>query len=796
MTPQEILDAYKTGTLSTAQVKEELRNFERQVSRFHLSEGQKGLWTLQKISPDMSAYNIPICFRIGKKTDMDTFKRACSFVLEQYPILTTRIGQEDGVPYQEVPGFAAPDVRQKDISDLASGEIIAYLKEKAKEPFSLENEPLMRMYLFSRTQNTPGVERSESPGVLPEEQTPGDLSDTRGCDYIVLIIIHHIIFDGVSLLPFLTTLFDAYQAFVKGRTPAVNALPANYHDFVLWEQRMLTGQEGKQHLTYWTQQLSAPLPVLELPVDRPRLDSQSFKGQTYTYRLTPELSDAIRSLAASQKVNPAVVFLGIYTLLLYRYTGQEDIIVGIPSIGRHQERFDDVIGYFINMLPVRSQIAPGESFSQFLETLQVRVADALDHSAYPFAAIVRELHLARTASHAPVFQVAFSYQNFLGSMLETLQAQYRDTYELEFVEEIHQEGEYELELEVSTQQEHFALHLKYNPDVFEPAAITRMMGHYIELSQKIVKNPESALRDYAFLSAEEEKVILLDWNMTQTDYPDNTCMHELFERQAQKTPEAIAAVHEGESLSYRELDRKSGCLAMYLQHLGVRPDCPVGICMRRSLDMLVGLLGILKAGGAYLPLDPEYPVERLKYMLQDSHCPILLTQSDLSANILAKSQSLGDPDPTLNVADLRRNPPPNPLFWKERGNSSSPSLPKRGGRGVSSLLNDSGVNLVFLDQNWEKIEQAAQQDVQLKKGAQAQHLAYLMYTSGSTGQPKGVMIPQRALTNFLLTMGQRPGLTSSDRLLAITTVSFDIAGLELFLPLIKGAQCIYATVQP
>ncbi|MGS0763567.1 amino acid adenylation domain-containing protein [Syntrophomonas curvata] len=716
MNRKEILMAYKEGKLAEDDVKERLRMIKQQSMKQPLAEGQKGLWILQKSLPDLSSYNLPICFRVNQTLDIEIFKKTCHFILEQFPILSSIFGEDNGVPYQLIKPSKPLFFEHEDISHLESNEIFVYLRKKAQEPFALESGPLMRFHLFSRSQQ----------------------------ENIVLIVVHHIVIDGSSMLLLITSLLDAYKDLIDGKELTITPHSTTYNDFVIWEQEMLLSQDAEEHLAYWRKKLSGRLPVLELPADKPRSPSNKSDGQSCTSSLSLELTAGLKDFAQAHQTNLSIVLLGIYKVLLYRYTGLEDIIVGMPAIVRPEERFDDLMGYFINMLPIRSHLAEQQPFNKFIHELQFNVVDGLDHATYPFPVLVRELNVNRERTNHPVFQTAFYFQNFDGFQgLRQIERQYQNTLLIEFIEEIHQEGEYDLTIEVFEQDERFTVNFKYDSNLFDRPSILRMMEHYIKLAEEIAQDPTRPVRDYSFITTGEQTAVLVDWNATQADYPYK-CFHELFAIQAQKTPDAVAVNYEGDCLTYRELDDKSSCLAVYLQKLGIGPDCLVGICVERSLEMIVGLLGIMKAGGAYIPLDPDYPQARLEYMIQDSRIGFVLAQSQLM-----------------------------------------PKMPGMVGSSIQSIL---------LDQDWEAIQQRAGLEVP-KQEVKPEHLAYVLYTSGSTGNPKGVMIPHKALTNFLLSMGKQPGINSQDRLLAVTTYCFDIAGLELYLPLICGAQCFICSAE-
>jgi len=507
---------------------------------------------------------------------------------------------------------------------------------------------------------------------------------------------------------------------------------------------MLRGEEGTKRLSYWKDHLSGTLPRLSLATDQPRSFAKPFEGATRVHRISSKLSKTVKQFAKSQRIYLSTAFLGIFKLLLHRYTGERDIIVGMAANNRPDERFNDLIGFFIDMLPVRSFCSENESFLTFLKTLQSNLLNGLAN-AYPFPALVRDLNIPYTVEEPPVFQVSFIYQDFVipsYTKSEINPARDRHSFPMEFAD-IYQAGEYEISLEVFDEGSDFKLHLKYNPGLFSSTTISRLLKHYIKLLEEVISNPNMLLNEYPILTSDEQQTLLIDWNHTQVDYPKDKCIHELFEQKAKAHPESIAVVFEDTVLTYDALDKKSTLLARYLREIGVRPDTLVGICVERSLMMITGLLGIIKSGGAYVPLDPEFPKERLSYMVRNSKASIILSQSGLMEKV--------------------------------------------------SGITDANTRVIFLDKEWRKIEKHAKKTKTLKNQVQPHDLAYVIYTSGSTGKPKGVMIPHQALTNFLMAMGRRPGLTSEDRLLAVTTYSFDIAWLELFLPLVNGARCYICT---
>jgi polyketide synthase PksN len=691
------LDLKKDGKLSAARLQEELRTPAGQTGKFPLSEGQKGLWMLQKVAPETSAYNVPLCFRIHQKLDIARFKQACEFITRQYPILTSVFGEDNAEPYQIMTPTQPLAWRHEEIGALEPDQILPYLKQKAKEPFSLEKGPLMRVWLLSRSEQ----------------------------EHFVLIVVHHIVFDGVSSLLLYETLLEAYQNLCNGNETSPQPLAASFHDFVKWEAAMLSGEEGEEHRTYWSKQLSGRLPVLELPADHPRLAAarSAGQGQTHISLLAPELTQQIKSFAKTRHLNLSIVFLAVYKVFLFRYTGFEDIIVGMPAMGRPEERFDSQIGYFVNMLPIRSRVSAEQSFAQLLQELQLTVVDGLDHGMYPFPAIVRELNTDRARTDSPIFQTAFVYQNFLPeTSLKTGDDQSQTALRIDFIAEIHQEGEFEFGLEIFDQGDHFTLNLKYDPDLYDPATIQRMMGHYLNLTQETLDNPDLTLGEYALISKEEEATLLLEWNATQADYPKTKTIQQLFEEQVERTPEATAAVCGANRLTYSQLNAKANQLAGVLREKGVTPNSIVGMVVERSLEMSIGIMGIVKAGGAYLPISPDTPEDRIAFMLDDSQAKVVLTQNRFRGKVHFNGLTI----------DLEERG----LYARDAGNLERVNSPR--------------------------------------------DLAYVIYTSGSTGKPKGVLIEHYSLVNRLNWMQKRYPIGPDDRILQKTPYTFDVSVWEQF----------------
>jgi amino acid adenylation domain-containing protein len=477
-------------------------------------------------------------------------------------------------------------------------------------------------------------------------------------------------------------------------------------------------------LAYWKQQLAGAPPLLPLPTDRPRGAESTFWGSSQSFVLSQELTAGLSLLSQQTGVTLFMTLLAAFDTLLYRYTGTEDILVGSPIAKRDRGEI------FVNAVALRTDMSGNPSFQQLLERVREVTTSAHNHHHLPYCLLVNELQPERELSYSTLFQVMFALE-------EDVSLQKLDAANLTASPWVleNNEGRFELTLFLKPSNNGLIGNWVYNTDLFDAETIQRLNGHFQTLLESIIDNPEQPISQLPLLTTDERQQLLVEWNNTQTEYPQDKCIHQLFENQVERTPDAVAVVFENQQITYRELNHRANQLAHYLQKLGVKPDVLVGICLERSLEMIVGLLGILKAGGAYVPLDPAYPTERLTYMLSDSQMPVLVTE-----------QNLG------------------------------------------SLLPENQAKVVCLDTDWQDISQENNENP--FSNVTVEKLAYVIYTSGSTGKPKGVQIPHGSVTNFLTTMAIKPGLTDKDILLAITTISFDIAVLELYLPLILGARVV------
>jgi amino acid adenylation domain-containing protein len=551
-------------------------------------------------------------------------------------------------------------------------------------------------------------------------------------EYRLDITFHQLVFDAVSAYRiFLPELAALYEAFSAGKTSPLPEPALQYGDFAYAEQKTLANQAWSRQLSFWRENLSGDLPVLPWPNFRPRPVHETHRGNVERFEFDRAVVPALEAFCRQEGVSSYMTLLASYAALLSRYTAEEDIIVGGLSAGRRWPEVESLIGDFVNPLPLRIDLSGNPTFRDLVKRVKFVVLDALSNDEIPFAKIVESLNLRPDPSRNPIFQIILSQQPQLPPLCRG--------WNLVTEEVSNGSSKLDLMIVVDERADIISGPITYNTDLFDSWMVTRMIEHWQKLLMGALARPDSRISELPLLTDAERSQVLTDWNNTHADYPKDKFLYDLVEAQSWKTPDAVAAEFEDERLSYRELNARANQLAHYLQKLGVGPGVLVGVAVERSLEMLVALLGILKAGGAYVPLDISFPQERLSYMLEDSGMFLLVTHRGFAENL-----------------------------------SRRPRL------------------LVQLDSDWPEI---AKQNTDSPKvlNASPQNLAYVLYTSGSTGKPKGVEIQHSALVNFALSMLREPGFTASGVLLAVSSVSFDIAALELYLPLASGGRVVIAS---
>jgi len=673
-----------------------------------LSIVQEGLWYLAQLNPGSGHYNGPMGFRFAGPLDVAVLRRSLNEIVSRHESLRTILTLSEGRPVQTILPELVLDVPVVDLSDREASsraeESARLLAEAASEPFDLATGPLVGAFLIRHAAD----------------------------EHVLCLVTHHIVFDGWSAEILRRELSALYEAFAAGRPSPLEPLPIQYADFSDWHGAWCESEEAKRQLEYWTDRLSGELPVLELPADRPRPAAMSFTGSTRSLRVSRERVDALSKLAQGEGATLFMGLLAVYETLLHRYSGQEDILVGSPMLGRPRQETEGVIGFFTNPVVVRSRVTGELSFRELLGRVRRDCLDAYAHQETPFEHVVEALGPERDLSRTPVFQTMFSFQDIRQT------ARSIGDVTMEPVRISTGASRTDLTAFMYHGADGLEVVLEYATELFDPETVDRLLGHFAQLLDEVVRDPEARIGEPDLLTG-AEKQALSSWNDTEAPFFDG-CLHELFEQQVAMHAESVAVESGTQRLTYAELDARANALACHLQAQGLGPGEMVGICLERSEQMLVGLLGILKSGAAYLPLDPEFPVERLGFMLEDSGARLVVTERRLSEELLpAQTQT------------------------------------------------------VCLDDAEEALSAHAGERPESR--AAAEDLAYVIYTSGSTGKPKGVQVPHRAVSNFLSSMAREPGLTSSDGLLAVTTISFDISVLELFLPLSVGARVVVASAE-
>lgn len=670
-----------------------------------LSYAQERLWFLAQLEGVSATYNIPGAVQVEGSFDGALLQQTLGDMIRRHEILRTTFPVVNGTAVQHIHPTLEIPLRVIDSSELTV-PLSDWLSHEVQQPFNLATGPLLRVVLVRLK------------------------SDTA----VLVLTMHHIISDGWSISVFIRELIALYGTYGEDK-PALPALPVQYADYAQWQRQWLQGEVLETQLDYWRQQLADAPTLLELPTDHPRPAVQSFNGRTQVITLPQTLSDQVEALSKQHQVTLFMTLLTAFQILLYRYSNQPDIVVGSSIANRQQTELESLIGLFVNTLVLRSHISPQDSVKDLLLQVKQMTLDAYSHQDLPFERLIETLQPQRSLAHAPLFQVMFILQNTPMAPLE-LSDVTLSPLPVELVA-----AKFDLTLSIEESDQGLIGQWEYNSDLFEPDTIARMASHFEVLLTAMVTDDSQSVSTLPLLTSKEHQQLLTEWNNTAADFSHRqSCLHTLIEYQVKQTPEAIAVICEKNQISYQALNNKANQLAHHLQALGVGPETLIGICVERSLEMVVGLLAILKAGGAYVPMDPSYPKERLQFMLQDAQVSFLLTQTSLIEQL---------PHQTAQLTQL-----------------------------------------IYLDKNWPDI--AHHSSVNLNLPLTPENLAYVIYTSGSTGQPKGVEITHGSVSNFLQTMAERPGINAQDKLLSVTTLSFDIAALELFLPLSVGAQVILA----
>jgi len=662
--------------------------------RIPLSYAQERLWFIDNLEGSLQ-YHLPAVLRLKGDLDREALERALRTIVNRHEVLRTVIRQEDGMAYQHVLARDLWTMRYSQDQGRA-GEIIG-------QPFDLSEDFMLRAELI---------------GVGVDE-------------HILVVVLHHIAADAWSLGLLVSELTELYTAITEEREAMLKSLPIQYADYAIWQRTYMSGEVLEQKLDYWRQELKA-VEALQLPTDHLRPAVESHRGDVRSFWIDAGLRDELHTLSQQQGATLYMTLLAAFQVLLSRYSGQEDICVGSPIAGRTQQEVEGMVGFFINMLALRSEVKADRSFIDLLEQVRQRTLSAYEHQEVPFEKVVEALVEERDLSRSPLFQVSFSLHNTPESPALRL-----GSLELSGMGTDQRTAQLELGLYLQEHERGISLDVVYCTDLFGEETIDRMMRHYLELLRSIVRDAGEKIGRLTMLTAGEERQLLKVFNDTSVDYPHDKTVVSLFEEQAAMIPDAVALMFEGETMTYKELDRRSNQLGHYLRRLGVREDMLVGICVERGMEMIVGVLGILKAGGAYVPIDPGYPEERIGYMLGDSGIKVIVCDSD-SRHCL----------PTV-----------------------------------------MGYHIVELDRQ-QAVEIDSREQGRVVTSLSPNHLAYVIYTSGSTGRPKGVLVEHRSVINLIYCQSKVFGIDSSERIAQFSNYGFDASVEQLFLALCNGATLV------
>ena len=681
-----------------------------------LSFAQSRQWFLWKLSPKSSAYHISGALNFSGSLAIPALKTSFNKLIERHESLRTIFkAKSDGLALQVIQPQFTLDIPVIDLTHLSVEAQYYAAKMQAdkwhKTSFDLTEGPLLRIGLIKLAENK----------------------------HILVLVIHHIIADAWSIQVFLREFTEQYQAIISDEKLVLPELKIQYADYAKWQRNYLKADELDKQLSYWQAHLGDKQPVLRMRTDKPRQMAAEYTQASHSWTLPNELSHKLRTVASNQQSTVFMTLLSAFQTLLYRYTGQEDLRVGIPAANRHRSEVAGVMGFFVNTQVLRGVVNGRMPLEKVLAQVKTAALGAQANQELPFEKLVEALHPERSLSHTPLFQVMHNHQQSDGSaLLSQIPGLEVGEYELD-----DKAAQFELTLE-TTEIENGDISVRFNyaKELFETETIVLMGKYYQRIVQAFAENVEQAIGDICLITDIEYKTLFTQGD-NPTIYTNNSPIHQLIEKQVVLTPNATALVFADEQLTYLELNQRANQLAHYLIAQGIKAEEKVGIAVERSVDMVVSLLAVLKAGGAYVPLDPDYPQERLAYIMQDSNIKILLCQS----------KQLSQSGQVNNLPEL-----------------------------------STGVTLC-LDQLALAHEKLSNPAISLH----GDNLAYLIYTSGSTGKPKGVMVRHHALSNFLNSMQDEPGLTSDDTLVAVTSLSFDIAALELYLPLLSGAKLVLAT---
>ncbi|HZM99715.1 MAG TPA: condensation domain-containing protein, partial [Pyrinomonadaceae bacterium] len=674
-----------------------------------MSFAQQRLWFLDQLDPGTSAYNLFTGYRLSGPLDISALERSLSEIVRRHEVLRTNFAMIEGRLVQILNPPRPIELPLEDLSDVPESEQEARLKqlanEEAQRPFDLARGNPLRATLVK---------------LAPDE-------------HVSLLTVHHIVFDGWSMGIFLQEMAVLYDAFSRGAASPLGDLPMQYGDFARWQRQTLQGARLEEILDYWKTQLRDVPPLLELPTDRPRTAMQSFTGTQMPFGLSPELSDSLRALSRQEDVTLFMLLLAAFKVVLWRYSGQENIVVATPVAGRDRSEIEGLIGFFVNTLVLHTDVSGNPTFRELLKRVREVALGAYAHQDLPFEKLVEEIRPERDTSQNPLFQVMFTLQNVSAPTMETAPVQSAGLT-MTRIDADSVTSQFDLTLGLIDRETDLVLWIEYNTHLFNRDRIERMAGHLRSLLAAVVENADLRLSELPLLAETERQQLLSEWNHTAQTGSRDKCIHQLFEQQVETTPDAVAVIFGNESMSYRDLNVRANRLANHLREQGVGPEVRVGLLAERSFDMIAGILAIVKAGGAYVPIDPAYPADRMSFILSDANIPILLAQRHLAEK------------PGPHSAQM--------IFIGEAGPEDA----------------QNPANIAYPESN-----------------------AVILYTSGSTGKPKGVVVQHRSLVNYVESAIASYELQAGDRVLQFASIGFDTSAEEIFCSLSCGAALVLRT---
>ena len=697
----------KINSLTTPDTTQNIQHHKLAAPKTDLSPGQKRLWFVENFEPGNRAYNLPFDYKITGELDETVLEKSFQELINRHESLRTVLKSEDGIPYQEVLDSWSFKLTVLNLENLNDSERNSSLEihsmKNEMHIFDLENGPLFIAKLLKFSTK----------------------------EWLLLFNMHHAVSDGWSVKILVNELGLIYTALKQEEDTCLPELPINYRDYSVWQNKWLKSEDGKKELDFWISELKGAPDLLQLPMDFQRPKNQTYDGDEVSFILNQKTTDQLRAFSQQNKGTLFVTLLSIFNTLISRYASQEEFLIGIPIAGRIFEEQESLVGMLINNFPVRITPLDQMTFPEMYEMSKRKFFLAYENQKLPIDRIVEELKVSRTPNIPPLFQVMFNLLDMFDATIILNDSM------MEMVDKRRSIAQFDLSLHIYESKKSLNCVLEYNTNLFKRGRIERMAGHFMQLVDSIMENPDQKLRAIPLLTQNEKNVVLGDWNATKVDFPENQCIHQLFENQVTKTPDAVAIRDERKQLSYTELNQKANKLARHLHNSGAVEGSLVAICMERSVDILVALLAVQKSGCTYIPLDPIYPKDRLALILEDGNPVIVLTERKILESL-----------PETSAKNI---------FIEE----------------VEAYQSESDENTGF------KVT--------------PETIAYLIYTSGSTGKPKGVQIQQRALVNFISSMAKKPGINTGDIMLAVTTISFDIAGLEMYLPITHGASIFVAS---